>query len=103
MEHETQAPEQPTVVVERNDAESRYEIRVDGELAGFAEFVDRPGRVVFTHTEIADRFGGQGLAGRLIGWALDDVRSRGLTLTPRCPFVRSYIDKHSGYADLVVG
>jgi predicted GNAT family acetyltransferase len=94
---------EPNVEVSRNEAESRYEIHLDGELAGFAEYTDRPGRVVFTHTEIGDQFGGRGLAGRLIGWALDDVRARGLKLTPRCPFVRAYIDKHSEYADLVLG
>src|SRR5262245_44334880 len=90
-------------VVTRNEAAGRYEVHVGGEPAGLAQYIERPGRVVFTHTELDDRFEGQGLASTLIKWALDDVRRRGLKLTPRCPFVRGYIDRHSEYADLVVG
>ncbi|MDQ1747301.1 MAG: uncharacterized protein QOD07_1564 [Frankiaceae bacterium] len=80
---------------------SRYEITVDGVLAGFAAYRDRAGRRVFTHTEIDPRFEGQGLGSRLVRAALDDVRARGLTIVPLCPFVRAWLDKHDGYADLV--
>ena len=38
--------------VRRNDDTSRYEITVDGTLAGFAEFERRPGAIRFTHTEV---------------------------------------------------
>ena len=35
---------------------------------------------------------------------LDDVRARGsLRVVPRCPFIRSWIEKHPDYADLVHG
>jgi predicted GNAT family acetyltransferase len=80
---------------------SRYEITVDGVRAGFAAYRDRAGRRVFTHTEIDPRFEGQGLGSRLVRAALDDVRSRGMTILPLCPFVRAWLDKHDGYADLV--
>jgi predicted GNAT family acetyltransferase len=33
----------------------------------------------------------------------DDVRRRGLTIVPLCPFVKSWLDSHDGYADLVAG
>lgn len=46
---------QPTV--ERTD--NRYEIRIDGELAGFTEFRDRDDQRVFIHTEIAEAFQGK--------------------------------------------
>ena len=82
---------------------SRYEIRVDDRVAGFAEYESRPGRVVFTHTEVADEFEGRGLAGRLARAALDDVRSRGLLVVPLCPYIAGYIDKHPEYADLLAG
>ena len=38
---------------------SRYEARIGGELAGFADYVLREGRIVFTHTEVDDAFEGQ--------------------------------------------
>jgi uncharacterized protein len=81
--------------------ERRYEIRVDGELAGFATYQLRPGEIAFKHTEIDDRFEGQGLGGELIAFALDDVRDRGLAVLPFCPFVRAYLQRHREYADLV--
>jgi predicted GNAT family acetyltransferase len=91
----------PTIEVADRPAQGRYEIRVDGELAGVAQYRARPGRIEFLHTEVEDRFEGQGLGGRLISFALDDARSRGLEVLPFCPFVRAYIQGHPEYVDLV--
>ena len=44
-----------------NESESRYEIRLGDELAGFVTYKRRPGRIAFQHTEVDDRFGGQGI------------------------------------------
>jgi uncharacterized protein len=82
------------------DAE-RYEIHLDGTLAGFAEYRRRPGLIAFTHTEIDDAHEGQGLASTLIRHALDDARSDGLAVLPFCDFVNGYITRHPEYADLV--
>ena len=79
----------------------RYEVRVGDELAGFAQYRERPGLIAFIHTEVDDRFEGQGLGSRLIAFALDDVRTRGLAVLPFCPFVNAYIKRHLEYADLV--
>jgi predicted GNAT family acetyltransferase len=85
-----------------NETEQRYEARVDGELAGFAEFELGGDRIVFTHTEVDDRFEGQGVGSKLARFALDDVRERGgLRVVPRCPFIKTWIDKHPDYADLL--
>ena len=86
--------------VEHDTERQRYVITVDGAPAGFTAY-ERGEEVVFTHTEIDPRFEGQGLGSRLVGEALDDVRRRGLTALPVCPFVRKFIDSHPEYADLV--
>ena len=81
---------------------SRFEIRVDGGLAGFAQYrLNDPRLIVFTHTEIDDAFEGRGLGSILIRAALDGARGRGLAVQPDCPFVRGYIARHSEYLDLV--
>jgi hypothetical protein len=80
---------------------SRFEIRVDGEVAGFTEYRRRPGLIAFIHTLIDPRFEGHGLGSRLVRAALSDVRSDGLAVLPFCPFVRAYVAGHTEYLDLV--
>jgi predicted GNAT family acetyltransferase len=84
-----------------NQARSRFEIRADGELAGFAEYHMSGDEIAFTHTKTEDRFRGHGLAGTLVQSALEAVRDRDLEVLPYCPFVRSWIAGHREYADLV--
>jgi uncharacterized protein len=84
-----------------NSTESRYELHIDGGLAGFAEYRLKDGSVVFTHTEIDSKVGGHGHGSTLVRAALDDVRARGLSVIPLCPFVKAYIEKHPEYADLL--
>ncbi|MCW2989194.1 MAG: hypothetical protein JWM24_2132 [Solirubrobacterales bacterium] len=92
---------EPAIAVSDNPDRQRFELRVDGQLAGFAQYRAEPGQIAFIHTEIGDRYEGQGLASRLISFALDDARRRGLAVLPFCPFVNDYIQRHRKYADLV--
>ena len=55
----------------------------------------------FTHTEIGSEYGGQGLGGRLVAGALADVRAGGGRIVATCPFVKSYVEKHPEYQDLL--
>ena len=80
---------------------SRFEIRVDGDVAGFTEYRRRPGLIAFIHTLIDPRFEGRGLASQLVRTALSEARSDGLSVLPFCPFVRSYIAGHTEYLDVV--
>jgi hypothetical protein len=82
------------------DAE-RYEIRDGDRLLGLAAYRRRGDEVVFTHTEVDPQAEGSGLGGTLVRGALDDVRSRGLRVVPQCSFVRSWIERHAEYGDLV--
>jgi hypothetical protein len=90
-----------TVEVADNPSESRYEIRADGELAGFAQYRNADGRVTFFHTEIDPAYEGEGLGSRLARFALDDVRSHGQQVVPLCPFIAQYIRGHTEYLDLL--
>jgi uncharacterized protein len=88
-------------VIDNTDAH-RYEVFVDGTLAGFAMYRMRPGnRIVFTHTEVDDAYEGHGVGSVLAREALNNARWRGLSVTPLCPFIRAYIDHHPEYEDLV--
>lgn len=89
--------------VRRNDDKSRYEISVDGEVAGFAQYADHGGQRVFYHTEVAPKFGGQGLSTVLVTEALADARAGGKRVVPVCPLVASFLRKHPDQADIADG
>lgn len=93
--------EKPTIEVVRNDDEHRYEIVVDGAVAGHTEIQPGDGALVMPHTVVDDAYSGQGLGGKLVGGALDDIRSRGEKIVPECSYVRKFIEKHPEYGDLV--
>ena len=79
----------------------RFEIRLDGQLAGTAAYRLEPGRVRFTHTEVDPAYEGHGLGGQLAAGALDLVRERDLKVVPSCPFIAEYIERNPQYKDLV--
>ncbi|AQZ68741.1 unnamed protein product [[Actinomadura] parvosata subsp. kistnae] len=84
-----------------NSAESRFEILVDGKVAGFADYLLLPTKIVFTHTEVLPAYEGQGLAGRLVEHALRASADTGLRVEPRCPYVAKYIKRHPEFQSLV--
>lgn len=88
-------------VVTDNPAESRYELRLGGELAGFVMYHLRGQQITLIHTEVDSAFQGKGLAAHLARFSLDDARKRDLAVLPSCPYIRSWIRKHPDYADLV--
>jgi len=84
------------LAVSDNEQELRYELTYHGEVLGFIRYRREPeeGRVVLVHTEIDPAYEGQGLGSVLVKGALDDLRERGLTVVPLCPFVREYLERH---------
>lgn len=84
-----------------NPESRRFEIVADGAAAGHLRYRDEDGVRTFIHTQIDSKFEGRGLGGRLVREALDQTRAAGLQVEPECPFVRSFIERHPDYADLV--
>ena len=90
---------EPTVA--DNPSANRFEITVNGVVAGFSEYQRSDGQIEFTHTVVDDAYEGQGLGSTLVQAALDEVRRDGVQVVPSCPFVRKYIQRHDEYSDLV--
>ncbi|HQF02512.1 MAG TPA: GNAT family N-acetyltransferase [Phycicoccus sp.] len=87
-----------------NKDQDRFEARLDGELAGFAEYKLTSDLIVFTHTEVDPAFEGKGVGSALARHALDDVRERGnLKVLATCPFIKAWIGKHPEYIELLYG
>ena len=87
--------------VEKNEAQSRYELWLDGELVGVADYSVQDGRVVFPHTEIVPRYRGRGFGNRLVRAALEDVRDSQARVVARCWFVADFIELHREFAGLL--
>lgn len=88
-----------SIEIVNNAQERRWEARASGEVLGYSEYLETPGQIVFTHTVVEPEHEGQGVGSRLARAALDDAVARGMRITPICPFIRSYIQRHSQYAD----
>ncbi len=86
-----------TAVTQESD---RFTISVEGQKVGFTEYADRDGRRIFPHTEVADEFGGRGLATILVSEALQATRDAGLRIVAVCPLVTGFVAKHPEYADV---
>lgn len=89
------------ITVEEEPAAHRFVVRVDGAEAGGAYYRRVDDRVVFTHTEVDDAYGGRGVGSALARSALDAVRARGERVVPLCPFLAAYLDRHPADADLI--
>ena len=79
------------VRVEDHAAKNRFEITVDGHLAGFADYRIEDGVAAFPHTEIDPAYGGRGLGTVLVHHALDAMRERGIGVLPYCSFVHRIV------------
>ena len=90
------------VRVTNNPERKRYEAHIDDRLAGFADYIEMSGLVIFSHTEVMPAYEGKGVGSALARFALDDVRAEGVRkVQPLCPFIRSWIERHPDYQDLV--
>jgi predicted GNAT family acetyltransferase len=85
-----------------NTAQNRFELPVEGYLA--TEHYNREGNVItLQHTEVPPELGGKGVGSTLVKAVLDRVRGQGLKVVAQCTFVKSWIDRHPDYADLLRG
>lgn len=92
----------------RSGTSDQFEIHVDGSAVGRVEFVDhdpgegKPTQRVFFHTKVDEAYGGRGLAGKLVGEALDATRAEGLQVVAVCTYVKKFVSSRPEYDDLVV-
>ena len=93
-------PNPNEIEVKNNEAEERYEVELDGQLA-FLEYERTGDRIVLIHTEVPEALEGQGIASKIARTALEDARAQHLAVVPMCTYVRGYIKRHPEYKDLV--
>ncbi len=88
----------PTTMSARKNA---FSIAVDKRTVGRAAFVEHDDQRIFHHTEVDGAYEGRGLAGILVGAALERTRTDGKRIVAVCPMVAAYLDKHHELDDAV--
>jgi predicted GNAT family acetyltransferase len=79
--------------VDHNQAKRRFEVSAGGVTAMLVYDL-APGEIIFVHTEVPKQLEGKGVGATLVKAGLEYARGAGLRIVPRCPFVRSYLEKH---------
>lgn len=91
----------PSADVRHNSAQNRFEIYLEGTLAGFLEYAIEDETYALTHTEVLAQFGSTGVGSALIVGAMGQIRELGGEILPYCPFIPKVILDHPEFTDLV--
>src|SRR5215218_8049077 len=87
--------------VRDNPGARRFELHAGDEVVGWVDYRPAGASLIFAHTEIAPGHEREGLGSVLVRRALEDLRDRGTTVIPTCPFTAAFIRRHPEYADVV--
>ena len=91
----------PELMIVKDDKVGVYDATTGGQQAGGLTYNGDGSRVVLVAVSVLPQFRRQGVATQLIRHVLDDLRAQGRTATVLCPIVRTFIDKHPEYQDIV--
>lgn len=86
--------------VTENTVLRRYEL-VENGLTAFADYQHNHGVLFIKFVFAPPELRGKGTAGRLMQGMLDDVRSKGLKVTPICGYAAAWLHRHKQYHDLM--
>jgi len=93
-------PNTATIAVANNEAKSRFEAEVNGQIA-FLDYRRSGQEIALTHTETPPELRGHGIASAVVGAALEFARAHALKVVKACPFVAWYIREHPDYENLI--
>ncbi len=79
----------------------QFEISSEGQLA-FLQYQLLDSQLILIHTEVPPELEGKGFGSALAKAGLEYARQNQLKVVPLCPFVRSYLQRHPEYQDLIV-
>jgi uncharacterized protein len=88
-------------IVTDNPGAERFELHVDGEFVGWAEYRDDGESLIITHVEIDERRQNKGLGGVLVDGAVRQIAERGRTVVPLCPFAAEYVRRRPEFAEAI--
>ncbi|MEU6579744.1 GNAT family N-acetyltransferase [Nocardia sp. NPDC046763] len=90
-----------SIEVRKNAALDRFELYIDGYLAGVLAYQDTAEERAFVHTEVYPQFEGLGYGRKIVQGALDQTRDDGFGILPLCPMVHHFVESRPEYLALV--
>ena len=87
-------------VIEHQPEHGRFRTVVDGETC-VADYQLSAGVMVITHTGVAPRVGGRGIAAALMHAVLEHAQQHGLKVNPLCSYARIYMNRHPQFMTLL--
>lgn len=87
---------------EEFESKGAYFIEKDGNRAAEMTY-SKAGtdRIIIDHTEVNDAFRGAGFGEMMVRKAVEDARSKGISIVPLCPFARSIFNKNEELRDVL--
>lgn len=83
----------------KDASNDRYLAHHDDTIAGLVSFLDDGEQIVVQHTIVDDAHQGKGLAGRLVEFALTDLRdSTDKPIRATCSYVQQWLQRHPDFA-----
>ena len=95
------APDAEDLVITDNSELGVYEATIGGRTVAGLVYNTVGNRVTLRATSVLPEFRGKGLAARLTGAVLDELRTQGKTATITCPFAAAFVNAHPEYADVL--
>jgi uncharacterized protein len=80
----------------------RYALRIDGELASIVDYAITGKSISFHRTFTPPAYRGQGLAGEVVEFAVNDVEATtDLRIVPMCWYVGDWFDRHPEHVGML--
>lgn len=86
---------------EENASKGRYFVRVAGETAEMSYSRAGESTIIIDHTYVPDALRGRSLGQALVRHAVEDVRAKGRSIVPLCPFAKAQFSRHAEWRDVL--
>ena len=90
--------------IENEESDSKgsyYILENEMNVAEMTYSIAGTDRIIIDHTEVGESLRGTGVGEQLVRRAVDDARSKGISIVPLCPFARAVFNKNDELKDVL--